>query len=131
MKSISISKNLKISAKANWVSWREAIERELNYLSKDQDYFETHSSESIHAFRKSVKFVRALLDLAPRSIAKDAESLSKKLKKISKKLSRLRNCHVHSQILAEFKFATERKEKIPLANSEIKKLKSNLRSICY
>ena len=123
MKSISISKNLKISIKPNWTSWREAVERELNYLSKNQDYFGTPSSESIHAFRKSVKFVRALLDLAPRSIAKDAESLSKNLTKISKTLSRLRDRHVHSQILAEFKFALDRKEKIPLTNSEIYKLK--------
>ena len=116
-------KRLKDAGNVNWTSWREAIERELNYLSKTQDYFDRPSSETIHSFRKSIKFVKALLRLAPPSIAKDVKAISIKISETSKRLSKIRNRHVHLQILGQFTFAHDSKEKINLTDAEFNKLK--------
>lgn len=122
-------KYLVTADKVNWMSWHKAMERELNYLSKTQDYFDYPSSETIHSFRKSIKFLKALLMLAPRSIVADSKFLRKKISKISKTLSKIRNRHVHMQVLRQFKFAHDSKEKIALTDSELNKLKKAQRKI--
>ncbi|NBU14117.1 MAG: hypothetical protein EBT35_05860 [Alphaproteobacteria bacterium] len=122
-------KRLKDAGKVNWTSWREAIERELDYISKTQDYFGGPSSETIHAIRKSIKFVKALLILAPPSIAKDTKVISIKISKTSKRLSKIRNRHVHLQVLGQFTFARDSKEKITLTDAEFNKLKKAQKQI--
>ena len=122
-------KRLKDAGNVNWTSWREAIERELNYLSKTQDYFGGPSSKTIHAIRKSIKFVKALLILAPPSIAKETKVISIKISKTSKRLSKIRNRHVHLQVLGQFTFARDSKEKITLTDAEFNKLKKAQKQI--
>lgn len=91
--------NLERSDTPNWGQWRnEVIKQFETALAAGSESF-APEQEDVHRFRAALKFARALLRLAPPSIARETEQIRHELGKTARRLSAIRDQFIFIETL--------------------------------
>jgi CHAD domain-containing protein len=91
--------NLKHRAIPDWSEWHKAIEVQFNLALAARAGSNPPEQDDIHRFRAALKMIRALLRLAPPSMANEANQLRRSLGKNAQLLSRIRDQYVFFETL--------------------------------